>query len=458
MTTRIGRAESHYPQNVTSLFSADWVLPIDGPPIERGTVAIRDGRIEAVGALSELGEGHYFEDSIIVPGFVNAHSHLEYAVYAGFGDGLEFAPWLSLHIERKRRLEWEDYLAIASLGAAECLTSGITTTGDASFSGATAVACAELGLRAIVYLEVFGGDPAEALHHFEALRERVEGSLGEGVRLGISPHAPYTVSTEVYAACAELGLPVATHLAESAGETEWLTRGAGVMAAFAHLLVPPGGETGIRSLARAGLLGPHVVAAHCVEADEEEIGLLARHDVAVAHCPRSNAVLGCGVAPLRELRAAGVRVGLGTDSPASTPSFDMFEEMRAAVYAARARAARPDALPAADALELATLGGARALGLESEVGSLAPGKRADLTVVSLAGSPYLPWEDPAVALVFGGSPERVRLTLVDGEARYEKGGMEWLELRRAAASARDRLLGRQPRRREAESVPVASKT
>jgi 5-methylthioadenosine/S-adenosylhomocysteine deaminase len=195
------------------------------------------------------------------------------------------------------------------------------------------------------------------------------------------------------------------------------------------------------------------VAAHCVKVDAEEIELLAHHDVAVAHCPRSNAVLGCGTAPLAELRAAGIRVGLGTDSPASTPSFDMFEEMRAAVYAARARAGRPDALAAAEALELATLGGAGALGLESEIGSLVPCKRADLAVVSLAGSLHLPWEDPAVAVVFGGSPERVLLSLVDGEARYEKGGFGWLELRRNAAAARARLLGRAPAR--LAKAPVA---
>jgi 5-methylthioadenosine/S-adenosylhomocysteine deaminase len=179
--------------------------------------------------------------------------------------------------------------------------------------------------------------------------------------------------------------------------------------------------------------------------DAEEIALLAEHGVGVAHCPRSNALLGCGVAPLAELRAGGVRVGLGTDSPASTPSFDVFEELRAAVYAARARAASPDALSASDALGLATLGAAGALGLEDEVGSLAPGKRADVTVVSLAGSPYLPWEDPAAAVVFGGSPERVRLTLVDGEERFRKGGTEWHELAHAAASARSRLLGVRPR-------------
>jgi 5-methylthioadenosine/S-adenosylhomocysteine deaminase len=177
-----------------------------------------------------------------------------------------------------------------------------------------------------------------------------------------------------------------------------------------------------------------------VKVDSDEIEVLARHDVAVAHCPRSNAVLGCGIAPVRELLEAGVRVGLGTDSPASTPSFDMFEEMRTAAYVARARAQRPDGLSANEALELATLGSARALGLAAETGSLAVGKRADLSVVSLAGSPYLPWEDPTVAVVFGGSPDRVQLTLVAGEERYEKGGFRWHELRQSAAAARARML------------------
>jgi 5-methylthioadenosine/S-adenosylhomocysteine deaminase len=183
-----------------------------------------------------------------------------------------------------------------------------------------------------------------------------------------------------------------------------------------------------------------MVAAHCVKVDDDEIRLLAAHDVPVLHCPRSNAVLGCGIAPLAELRAAGVRVGLGTDSPASTPSFDMFDEMRAALYAARAREERPDALSAADVLELATLGSAWALGLEDEIGSLVPGKQADLTVLSLMESPFLPWEDPVTATVLGGSPERVVATLVSGETRYEKGGKTWPELTADARNARSRLL------------------
>ena len=425
---------------MSTVISADWVLPVEGAPIERGAVAIEDGRIVAVATIDELGAGEHHPGAAIVPGFVNAHSHLEYAVYAGFGDGLEFAPWLELHMARKRRLDGDDMVAIARLGAAQCLASGITATGDASFSGAAATAMDELGLRGTVYLEAFGDELAD-----DALR----GRAGSGrIRTGLSPHAPYSATPALYRACVETGRPIATHLAESAAEEEWLVHGGGPLSSFAHLFPPPLGETGIRALARAGVLGPQIVAAHCVTVDEEEIALLAENDVAVAHCPRSNALLGCGIAPLHELRAAGIRVGLGTDSPASTPSFDMFAELRAAVFAARARERRPDALSATEALELATLGSARALGLGDEVGSLVPGKHADLAVVSLDDSPYVPWEDPAAAVVFGGSPQSVTTTLVDGEARYERGGFRWQELKRSATSARSRML--------AASGPVAA--
>jgi 5-methylthioadenosine/S-adenosylhomocysteine deaminase len=425
---------------LNQVLSADWVLPVEDPPIERGAVAIADGRIEAVGTADELGAGTHYADAVILPGFVNVHSHLEYAVYAGFGDGLSFAPWILMHIERKGRLRPEQMEAIARLGAAECLRSGISTVGDCSFSGAAAGACDELGLRAIVYLEAFGDTLSERFQH---TRERLEEELSERVQLGVSPHAPYSASSALYGECLDLGLPVATHLNESRDELEWLVHGRGPWSALAASLPPPRGETGIRALARDGLLDSRMVAAHCVVVDDDEIALLAEHDVAVAHCPRSNAILGCGIAPLAELRAAGLRIGLGTDSPASTPSFDLFEELRTAVYVARARGESADALLASEALELATLGAARALGLDAEVGSLVPGKRADLAVVSLAESPYLPWEDPAAALVFGGSPDRVIATFVDGEARYEKGGMDWHELTAAAHSARRAMLAAQ---------------
>ena len=413
--------------------SADWVLPVDGAPIEGGRVRFEDGR------LVEVGRGRaarHFADAAIVPGFVNAHSHLEYSVYAGFGDGMPFGPWIKTHVERKSRLTEPDMLAIARRGVIESLETGITTTADYSFSGAAATAAAELGLRAIVYLEVFAADPAEAERRFDEKRARIDET--PLVTIGVSPHAPYTCSLETYRWCLSLGIPVGTHLAESAAENEWLEHGTGVLEGI-PILVPPTGKRAVATL--EPVLGPDLLCAHCVEVDGAEIALLAERGVRVAHCPRSNALLGCGIAPLTDLRAAGVVVGLGTDSPASAPSFDIFEEMRAAIYAARGRERRAGALLASDALRLATLDAARALRIDAEVGTLTPGKRADLTVVSLAGSPYHPVEDPAAAVVFGGSPERVLETIVDGQTRYtSEESIKWREVRSTASAARRRML------------------
>jgi cytosine/adenosine deaminase-related metal-dependent hydrolase len=198
--------------------SADWVVPVEGPPIGEGAVAIADdGTIAAVGPAAEIGRGEHHEGCVIVPGFVNAHSHIEYAVYAGFGDGLPFVPWIGIHVRRKQALDDVDMLAIATVGAHECLRSGITTIGDCSFSGAAATAAASTGLRAIAYLEVFGRDPS-ALDRFHELRQRIEPDLSDRVRVGVSPHAPYTCTLEVYRACAALGVPQATHFAESAAQ------------------------------------------------------------------------------------------------------------------------------------------------------------------------------------------------------------------------------------------------
>ncbi len=420
--------------------SADWVVPVEGEPIGGGAVAIADdGRIAAVGSARELGTGERFEGCVIVPGFVNCHTHVEYAVYAGFGDGLPFVPWIGLHIRRKAVLALDEMRAIAELGARECLRSGVTTIGDCSFVGATAEAAAATGLRATVFLEVFGED-VSALERFHEHAARVEPALSDRVRLGISPHAPYTCTVEVYEGAAALGLPMQTHFAESPAERPWLVEGTGDWTPLAEFLVPPPGETGVRLLAAAGLLGPTLSAAHGVHLDAEEIQLLAAHGVGLAHCPRSNGFLGCGVAPLVDFLEAGIPVGIATDSPASTPSLDLFEELRTAIVSARAREQRPDALTAAQALELATLGGARVLGLESEIGSLVPGKWADLAVVSLEGSPLEPVEDPVAAVVLGGSPERVTATLVAGDDRYRRGTSAWPDTTRAARSARSRML------------------
>ncbi len=406
---------------------------MDGPPLRDAFVAWEDGWIVEVGP-GRVADHH--AGAALVPGLINAHSHLEYAVYGGFADGEPFAEWLATHIARKRRLEEDDVLAIARRGAADSLAAGITTTADFSFSGASAVAAHEFGLRAIVYLEVFGADPTRAAERYASLRRGLPES--ELVQIGVSPHAPYTCSTDVYRWCLSLGVPVGTHLGESLAENEWLEHGRGPFAARPELLVEPSGKSSISTL--ADVLSPRLLSAHCIEVDAGELALLARNDVPVAHCPRANAMLGCGVAPLSALRDAGLRVGLGTDSPASAPSFDPFEEMRAAIFSARGRERRADALHAGEALALATVDAAAALGLQSELGTLTMGKRADMTVVTIAGTPYDPVEDPAAAVVFGGSAYGVRATIVNGQIRYRQGDTAWQEVRSTASAARARML------------------
>ena len=196
------------------ILSADWVLPVVAPPIRDGAVAIEDGRIAAVGTRAELGAGLDYPDAAILPGFVNAHSHLEYAVYAGFGDGLAFAPWILIHVERKAASASAEMEAIARLGAAECLASGITTVGDCSFSGASATACDELGLRAIVYIEVFSrtARPTRCDTRYRAHRERIAAALSEPrADRHLAALARTRRRVELWEEAATLGLPMATH-------------------------------------------------------------------------------------------------------------------------------------------------------------------------------------------------------------------------------------------------------
>jgi len=376
------------------ILGADWVVPVEGPPIRDGSVRIEDGLISEVSA--GLDPDERFEGGVILPGLVNAHTHLEYAGMAGFGDGWPFDRWIADHIRRRRGLRDEDYLAQARAGAAASLAGGTTTIADCCYAGTTAEAARDAGLRAVVYLELFSShDPGEV-----PLEERLERLPKDPlITPGISPHAPYTVTLDDYARwigfARERNMPVATHLLES------------------HMDEHPVGYF-------RDVLGPDTVAIHAVRAGAEDIALLAELDVPVAHCPRSNSLLGCGTAPIPELLEAGVRVGIGTDSPASALTLDMWDEMRAAVMVARARAGRPDALSAEQALRMATVAGARALGLD-RIGALLPGFAADLTVVDLSTTPFLPWDDPVAATVYGGSPDRVLLTVVNGQIRYRRG-------------------------------------
>jgi 5-methylthioadenosine/S-adenosylhomocysteine deaminase len=242
------------------------------------------------------------------------------------------------------------------------------------------------------------------------------------VRLGISPHAPYSVSDELFAAAAAYAgresLPMAIHVAESAAESHYVLAGAGPFAEMQRerrFDIPVRGCSPITALRRNGALAARPLLIHCVRLDEADIGLVAEARCAVAHCPASNAKLGHGVAPLRELLDAGVQVALGSDSVASNNRMDILEEARLAVLFQNARFGRHDALPAARALELATLGGARALGLDDRVGSLEVGKEADLTAFCLTTHRGAPAHDPVAAAVFSVTGAEATFVAVRGE-------------------------------------------
>jgi cytosine/adenosine deaminase-related metal-dependent hydrolase len=433
---------------VSRLFSADWVVPVGAPPLAGGAVLVEGDRIAAVGGASGLAAAHPGADRIdlpgcvLAPGFVNLHSHIEYAAYSGLGDGLAFGPWISAHTKRTWRLGRDGLDAMAALGAAECVRSGMTTVVDAAYSGSAVAASSAAGLRAIVAIEAFGGDDAVAAEVVATLAGRVDAlsaDAGPKVELAISPHAPFTVGLALFGEMVALArareMHVVTHLGESRHELDAMVGGTGVLARS----VAPYGRHPILELAERGLLGPETVVAHAVHVEDADIAALAATGAAVAHCPRSNALLGCGVAPLARLRAAGIRVGLGTDSPSSALSLDMFDELRAALMLARASAGDPEALSTATALQMATLDGARALGLEDR-GALAPGMLADLIAVRLDRTPFWPSDDPVSALVLGGSPGLVTLVAIGGDVLYGVDSTDFERVLPAAAAARSLLL------------------
>ncbi|HEX4933740.1 MAG TPA: amidohydrolase family protein, partial [Gemmatimonadaceae bacterium] len=313
----------------------------------------------------------------------------------------------------------------------EGLRAGITTFGDTCASGVVMRAMREAGVRGVMYQEVFGPDPAQCDGALAGLRQKLDvlrEQVTPRVRLGISPHAPYTVSDPLFTACARLaerdGWPVAVHLAESEAESRLVRDGTGLFGDALRergIPVAPRADSPVFLLDRLGVLGVRPLLIHCVRTTAPDIARLAHHDCAVAHCPVSNAKLGHGIAPLLAFLEAGVRTGLGTDSVAANNRLDLLDEARTAILMQRAATQRFDALTAARLLELATLGGARALGIAHEVGSLEVGKRADLAAFSLGSPRATPAFAPEDALVWAVSGRAATLVVVDGEERVRDG-------------------------------------
>ncbi len=432
-------------------YHARWVVPVSRPAVEHGTVVVEGERIVYAGArgLAPGGRDVELGDAVLLPGLVNAHTHLELTAMRGLLDGLPFFDWVrTLTAARADVLGDDDLLDSARLGVLEGLRAGITTFADTASSDAPFEAMRELGVRGIAYREVFGPDPAQCAASMDALRAAVAALRARAtplVRVGVSPHAPYSVSDALYAAAAvfarEQGLPLATHVAESEDESRLVVRGEGAFADFLRgrgIPVARRARSPIALLERCGVLAPGALLIHCIRADAEDIETIAQHGAAAVHCPGSNAWFRHGPAPLAELLSARVRVGLGSDSMASNERMDLLAEARQARERQRERGGTRVA--ARRALELATLGGARALGLEGETGSLDIGKQADLAAFALT-DPHGPADDPAELLLAMPDGTAATLVVVAGRERVRGGrvvaaDLEAVQGRVTAAAAR----------------------
>lgn len=442
---------SHAEAAPATRYHARWVLPITAPPVHDGTVVVQGGRVAWVGARSDAPhvDGARDEDLgevVLLPGLVNAHTHLDLTVMRGFLEGYSFFAWIRTLTAARTELRYEDLLASARLGIVEGLRHGVTTYADTAPSPAGFDAMRKMGVRGIAYREVFGPDPRQWEPAIDDLRRAVRAMQTYEtplVRVGVSPHAPYSVSDALFAGVAAFAaahrLPIATHVAESEDEFDLVAAGEGAFAAFLHgrkIDVAARASSPIALLEKTGILAERALLIHCIRVDDADLATIAAHSCGVAHCPASNAKLGHGIAPMSDMLAAGIHVGIGSDSMASNNAMNLLGEARLAVLAQRARTGRDDLLGGRDALELATIGSARALGMGGIVGSLEHGKRADLAAFPI-GIDAHPVYDPCDTLIWSIPNATASLVVVDGVERVRNGRVLGVDVNELTAEVRD---------------------
>jgi 5-methylthioadenosine/S-adenosylhomocysteine deaminase len=389
-----------------------------GAVLEDHAVAVRDGVIEAVLPAAQAAAAHPGYQSVelpghvLVPGLVNAHTHAAMCLMRGMSDDLPLMRWLQEHIwpAEQKHVSPEFVRDGTLLACAEMLRGGITCFNDMYFfpeaSLEAALAARMRSAQGIIVIEfpsAYAADAADYLARGLALRDRWRDEPLASFCL--APHAPYTVADDTFrriaTLSAELDLPVHVHLHETDDEV--------------GRSVAEHGARPVERLRRLGLLGPNLIAVHAVHLEDAEIALLGRHGCSVAHCPSSNLKLASGFSPVQRLLKAGVNIAIGTDGAASNNRLDMFQEMRTAALLAKAVARDAEALPAHAALEAATLGGARALGLDATIGSITPGKAADLVAVDLRAPELEPCYDVISHLVYAAGRENVSHVWIAGE-------------------------------------------
>ena len=428
------------------------ILPMDdGLSVFHGSVSVRDGRIAAVGQVDEAGHETVIDarGGYVLPGFIQTHVHLCQTLFRGFADDMPLLEWLKMRVWPMEAAHTPSTLrASVRLAAAELLRTGTTSVLTMETVHDTDVVfetLAEVGLRATVGKCMMDSDSDVPRRLQEETRASIDESLGlkkrwhgaanGRLRAAFAPRFAVSCSRELLEAVAALAVSeqslVHTHASENRDEVEFVRR-------------MSGGLSNMEYLADTGLAAPHLCTAHCVWVTDAEQSLMAERGVKVLHCPGSNLKLGSGVAPVAEMRARGISVSLGADGAACNNRLDMFDEMRLAATLQAMRKA-PGVLTARDVVWMATREGARALGQEDDIGSIEPGKRADLLLID-RGDPHLvPSPDPWSAIVYSARGSDVRSVVVDGELlvhEFALTRMDAVEVSRSAEAAAAELAGR----------------
>lgn len=428
------------------LLTARYVLPVSRPYIENGAVLVRDDKVVEVGDAVELKRSYPEEDvrdfgmAAIMPGFVDCHSHLEFAIMRGLLNDAPYAEWKAFVHEKSGLLDEQDWIDSAALGAYEAVSAGITTVADVTATGASLPAAERLGLRGIIYREVGAASRDQVAPAMQAAVDQIatwrSTSTSGRFRFGIAPDSLYTCHPQILKQVARYAtaenVPVAIHLAGSQEECDFIRYGSSPFSiasdsqthrAFegyqAVELLPAGCSPVQYALNWDILEVPEVLAIHCVKVDNRDIEVLRDYHVNVAVCPRANAKLGMGMPPIVQLQRAGITVGLGTDSPAAADSVDPIDEMRFTMLALRAVNGKDGFIQGPDMIRMATLDSARALGMDDVVGSLDPGKLADIVAIDLSDSRQAPTHFPTSAVVHTADRDNILMTMVGGRIIFD---------------------------------------
>jgi cytosine/adenosine deaminase-related metal-dependent hydrolase len=422
------------------ILTADWVLPVTGRPLERGAVLVRGPRIELVGPLEDV-VAHApkeaverFDGCVIMPGLVNAHTHLSLTVLGGLVPSMPMVPFLKQVTKAVLAMSDDDFAASAALGALKSLRCGVTCVGDIAYGPESLAACADVGLAGVFFWEVLGVDAADLSGELAEREFPSEvGACSTGrARCGISPHTPYTSGPELLKAAWKVSqrhhVPFAIHAAESTAERDLMLRGGGALAETAGRLAHGFHAPGTGSIAYLESLGvlQDATVVHCTNLEAGDARRLKRSVRGVVLCPRSNAYLHNGSPPVAELSTAGLYLALGTDSAASNSDLDLWEEGRALRALDRTLGARR-------IVAMLTHDGALVLGLGNLCGALAPGLQADITIVRTGET-----SDPETAVVTLGGASTIEAVLTAGLWRIREGksALPSVSLERGAAGSR----------------------